>query len=139
MQLWQLGLLVVGGVSLIVYLVHAAGGSRKAVLTDSNAAIVRFAEDYPDDAPSIVHLTKGNASAFLALPDKTVGLVHPVGDRYLTRILTAQDIISVNANAERLTLKIADFSFSGGTYEFVTQAERQSVQTLLENMGAHYA
>ena len=139
MQLWQLGLLVVGGVSLIVYLVHAAGGSRKAMLADTKAAIARFAEDYPDEVPSSVHLTKCKSAAFLALTDKSVGLIHPVGDCFLTRILTAQDIISVNANAESFTLKIADFGFTGGTYEFATRSERLSVQTLLENMGAHYA
>lgn len=139
MQLWQLGLLVVGGVSLIVYLVHAAGGSRKAMLADANAAIARFAEDYPDEVPSSVHLTKGNSAAFLALPDKTVGLIHPVGDCFLTRILTAQDVASLKSNAEHLTLKIADFSLTGGTYEFASESARQTVETLLENMGAQRA
>lgn len=139
MQLWQLGLLVVGGVSLIVYLVHAAGGSRKAILANEQAVRARFAEDYPDEVPSTIHLTKGNSAAFLSLPDKTVGLIHPVGDCFLTRILTAQDITSINSNAESLTLKIADYSFSGGTYEFATQAERQSVQNLIENMGVSHA
>jgi hypothetical protein len=139
MQLWQLGLLVVGGVSLIVYLVHAAGGSRKAMLADANAAVARFAEDYPDEVPSSVHLTKGNSAAFLALPDKSVGLIHPVGDCFLTRILTAHDVSGVSPNTESLTLKIADFSFTGGTYEFASEAERQTVQTLLENMGAQHA
>lgn len=139
MQLWQLGLLVVGGVSLIVYVVHAAGGSRKAKLSNAEAAIARFAEDYPDEVPSSIHLTKGSSAAFLALHNKTVGVIHPVGDCFLTRILTAQDVSIISSNAESLTLKIADFSFTGGTYEFANRAERQSVQTLLENMEAHHA
>jgi hypothetical protein len=139
MQLWQLGLLVVGGVSLIVYLVHAAGGSRTAMLANTSAAIARFAEDYPDEVPSSVHLTKDNSAAFLALPEKTVGLIHPVGDCFLTRIITADDVKNISASAENLTLKIADFSFTGGAYKFASEAERQAVQTLLENMGAQHA
>ncbi|MGL4491029.1 MAG: hypothetical protein ACRCU5_16430 [Rhizobiaceae bacterium] len=140
MELWQLGLLVGGGISLIVYLVHAAGGSKKAVLANGQAAIDRFREDYPDLtqylAPSKVHLTHARDAAFLELPDRTVGLVHAIGDSYLTRVLTGKDVTKNLAKEATLSLTIDDFTFKGGTYMFANESEMRAVEKLLNNTGA---
>ncbi len=139
MQLWQLGLLVGGGISLIVYLVHAAGGSRKSVLANEQAARDRFLEDYPDLTPMDVHLTRDGDAAFLALPDRSVGLVQAIGDCFLTRVLTGNDLSENSAQGVTLRLRIADITFKGGTYEFANENELQSVTKLLSNSGGHHA
>ena len=139
MQLWQLGLLVLGGISLIVYLVHVAGGSRKAVLTDAQSAFDRFALDYPQIEPVAVCFTSTRNAAFLALPDQSVGMVQAIGDAFLTRILTPQDLSKITIDNTSLTLRTTDFTFKGGTYEFADESELHSVGKLLKTAGAAHA
>ena len=127
MQLWQLGLLVGFGVALIVWLVHLSGGSRKAVLADAQTAIARFAEDFPTLAPTNAVLTKSGDAAFLALPDGKTGLVHALGDGFLTRILEPAVMAGVKADANRLSLRIADFTFPGAAYEMADSATARTI------------
>jgi hypothetical protein len=136
MQLWQLGLLVIGGISLIVYLVHAAGGSRKARLDNTQVALDRFAEDYPDMKPVGIYLTTDGSAAFLDLQNRSVGLVQGFGDCFLTRVITATDVSKMNAQDLRIKLDFSDFTFKGGTYDFAQASTQQSVQKLLRNIGA---
>lgn len=136
MQLWQLGLLVVGGISLIVYLVHAAGGSRKAKLVNIQAALDRFAEDYPDIKPAAGYLTSDGTAAFLELQNRSLGLVQAFGDCFLTRVITATDVLKVSAQDLRIRLEFSDFTFKGGTYDFSQKSTHQSVRKLLSKMGA---
>jgi hypothetical protein len=136
MQLWQLGLLVAGGISLIVYLVHAAGGSQKAKLVNIQAALDRFADDYPDIKPVGGYLTSDGTAAFLELPDRSLGLVQAFGDRFLTRVITATDVLKVSAQDLRIRLEFSDFSFKSGTYDFAQKSTHQSVRKLLSKMGA---
>lgn len=137
MQLWQLGLLVGFGVSLIVYLVHATGGSRSAVLADSHAAIARFTEDFPAAKPEKVLLTKSGNAAFLALPDGNWGLVHAIGDGFLTRILEPAQISGLKADTNRLSLRLADFTFTSAKYEFSDAATASSIARQLSRMLDH--
>jgi hypothetical protein len=136
MQLWQLGLLVAGGISLIVYLVHAAGGSRRAKLVNIQAALDRFAEDYPDMKPVGVYLTKDGSAAFLDLQNHTVGLVQAFGDCFLTRVIAATDVLKMSGQDLRIKLDFSDFTFKGGMYDFAQASTQQSVQKLLSKIGA---
>lgn len=135
MQLWQLGLLVVGGICLIVYLVHASGGSRKAILTNEQAAIDRFAEDYPEMIPANVYLTNGGTAAFLDLQNRSVGLVQSFGDCFLTRVITSADVPKISANENRLKLEFADFTFKQGTYDFAQVNALETVNRILSKTG----
>ena len=136
MQLWQLGLLVGFGVSLIVYLVHLSGGSRKAVLGSGRAAMNRFTEDFPAITPEKAVLTKSGNAAFLTLPGGSIGLVHAVGDGFLTRILEKSLIESVKAEADGLSLRLADFTFPGARYVFAdAEAASAIARQLRYNQG----
>lgn len=131
MELWQLGALVGFGVSLIVLLVHLSGGSRKAVL-DSDAAVAsRFANDFPLlKAGQIIRTKTGNAG-FLLCSDGTTGLVHAVGDTYLTRHLTKAHVKSSSCSGENLYLRLDDFTFPAAAYRFADAGQALALQQRL--------
>ena len=118
MQLWQLGLMVASGVALIVFLVHATGGSKVAALSSAEAARQRFADDFPTVATGSVVMTQTGSAAFLPLDDGRTGLVHAIGDSFLTRLLEAGSVVQAKASGTRLDLRFADFTFPGAEYEF---------------------
>ena len=118
MQLWQLGLLVVVGISSVVLAVHLAGGSRKAIIANLDQAYVRFYADYPDTKIQGGFITASGNAAIFPLGSGAAGLVHAIGDGFLTRLLGAGDIASVNANGFTLALKFNDFTFRDATYAF---------------------
>lgn len=131
MQLWQLVLLVVLGISGGVWLVHLSGGSRVATIADYAQAIIRFQLDFPSVTPSKVIITKSGNAAFLNIGQEGVGLLHAIGDGFLTRILSANDIVSATRNDLTLTLKLNDFTFRGDTYTFNDQQTTSAVLVLL--------
>lgn len=118
MELWQLGALVGFGVTLIVFLVHLSGGSRKAVLASDDAVTKRYLDDFPASGIRSVVRTKSASDGFLILQDGTVGLVHAVGDAFLTRHLTSGAIKLVTNSGPRVTVRFADFTFPSATFEF---------------------
>ena len=122
MELWQLGALVGFGVTLIVFLVHLSGGSRKAVLASDDAAAKRYLDDFPASRIRSVVRTKSAGDGFLILQDGTVGLVHAVGDAFLTRHLTSGAVKSATSSGPRLTVRFADFTFPSATFEFADAA-----------------
>lgn len=118
MQLWQLGLMVASGVALIVFLVHATGGSKVAALSSADAAQQRFADDFPTVATGPVIMTQTSNAAFLPLDDGRTGLVHAIGDSFLTRLLEPGSVVQAKASGARLDLRFADFTFPGAAYDF---------------------
>jgi hypothetical protein len=131
MELWQLGALVGFGVSLIVFLVHLSGGSRKALLESDTAVASRFADDFPLlKAGQIIRTQTGNAG-FLLFNDGTTGLVHAVGDAYLTRHLTKASIKSSSCSGENLHLRLDDFTFPAADYQFATAGQALALQQRL--------
>lgn len=122
MALWQLGALVSFGVSLIVFLVHLSGGSRKARLASDAAAIQRYRNDFPASKADAAIRTRSGDAAFLLLSDGSTGLVHAMGDEFLTRRLVAGSLKSVGGTGATLSLKFDDFTFPFASYEFAGPA-----------------
>ena len=91
MSLPVLVAIVAFGIALSVAAVHFTGGSKTATLTDVDQALRRFAEDFPDEAVQAIRLTADAKTAFLDLGRGRIGIVHSVGDCFLTRIVTADD------------------------------------------------
>lgn len=119
MSLPVLAALVVVGVGLIVTLIHLTGGSRKASLATADAARERFALDYPNVEVRAVHLIADRCSAFLETADGRIGLVHAMGAKFLTRLLTPADVASMRRSGEAsLLARFPDFTFPGAVFEF---------------------
>lgn len=131
MELWQLGALVGFGVTLIVFLVHLSGGSRKAILINNDMATGRYLIDFPlAEVQSVLRTTSGDAG-FLLLSDGSTGLVHAVGDAFLTRHLTAGSIKSAQSVGPELSLAFNDFTFPAATYAFADEATASSLRQRL--------
>ena len=131
MELWQLGALVGFGVALIVFLVHLSGGSRTAILDSDLAVTRRFRDDFPALAADRIIRTASGDAGFLLLPDGSVGLVHALGDSFLTRHLTPGYVKSAKADGLKLSLRFDDFAFSEASYRFTDAALASTLQQRL--------
>lgn len=132
MSLPVLVALVVVGIALSVLAVHFTGGSRIATLAGADQALSRLADDFPDEKVATVRLTADARTAFLDLGQGRCGIVHSVGDCFLTRIVTPHDIRALNLDeAGALSLKLADFTWRGGRFAFADSADARAVAAAL--------
>lgn len=73
------------GIGLVVVLVHLTGGSRRPVLGDTHRVAERFGIDFPDADIVGCFESADGYEALLVLGDGSVGLVHTIGAKTLTR------------------------------------------------------
>ncbi len=132
MSLTLLVALVVIGITAIVVAVHLTGGTTTAVLDGADAAIERFAEDFPDFGVKQVWLAQNQSAAFLALDDGRVGIVAALGDKFLTRIAAAGDPeIRAEREGSTLRLRFDEFTWHGGPFEFASDEDAEAVAALV--------
>lgn len=125
--------MVVIGISVAVAAVHLTGGSVRAAFGGPEQALRRFAVDFPDEAVVAVHLTRDARTAFLKLADGRIGIVHGVGDRFLTRLLKPADIGDAGPREPAgVTLRLNDFTWPGGVFEFADAAAAEAVLDLVQ-------
>jgi len=132
MSLPVLVALVVVGIALSVLAVHFTGGSKIATLAGADQALSRFADDFPDEKVAAVRLTADGRTAFLDLGPARTGIVHSVGDCFLTRIVTPHDIRALDVDeAGVISLKLADFTWKGGRFAFADSADAKVIAAAL--------
>ncbi|PBB69233.1 hypothetical protein CK228_08445 [Mesorhizobium sp. WSM4312] len=137
MSLPFLVVIVVLGIALSVAAVHFTGGSKTATLADPDQALHRFAEDFPDEMVATVRLTADAKTAFLDLGRGRTGIVHGIGDCFLTRIVTATDVsVSRSDQANTIQLRLKDFTWKGGRFRFANAGDAQA---LLKALAARHA
>jgi len=133
MSLPVLVAIVVLGIALSVAAVHFTGGSKTATLIDPDQALRRFAEDFPDEAAGAIHLTEDAKTAFLHLGRGRVGIVHSIGDCFLTRIVTAADVsVSSSEETSTILMGLKDFTWKGGRFRFANAGDAQALRKALE-------
>ncbi|TPN33147.1 hypothetical protein FKO01_13365 [Mesorhizobium sp. B2-3-3] len=136
MSLPVLVAIVVLGIALSVAAVHFTGGSKTATLSGADQALSRFAEDFPDEAATSVRLTADAKTAFLDLGRGRIGIVHGIGDCFLTRVVTPLDVKMSRADeANTVLLRLADFTWRGGRFRFASAADAQA---LLNTLGPQH-
>ncbi|RWM08442.1 MAG: hypothetical protein EOR72_28180 [Mesorhizobium sp.] len=133
MGLPVLVVLVVLGIALSVAAVHFAGGTTTATLAGADQALARFAEDFPDEKPGAMRLTADNHAAFVDLGPQRCGIVHSIGDCFLTRIVTPNEILTVTREGNVVSLRLNDFTWKGGSFLFVGEADARAVAATLQN------
>jgi hypothetical protein len=139
MSLPVLVVMVVVGIAAIVAAVHLSGGSRVALIDEAGAR-ARFSADFPDEAASEVWLTADRRTAFLRLGGNRLGLVHAIGQRQLTRMPAAGDIVDLARPApDAVALTLADFTFPGGVFRFVAEDGADAVFATLAGLKARTA
>jgi type II secretory pathway pseudopilin PulG len=136
MSLPVLVAIVVVGIALCVVAVHFTGGSRQAALEAAEDAARRFGEDFPDEAIRAIRLTSDKRTAFLELDGKRTGIVQAVGDRFLTRIFTPQDISAVTAEPGVVSIRFRDFTWAGGRFAFADADDAGKVIQALQPTAA---
>jgi hypothetical protein len=136
MSLPVLVAIVALGIALSVAAVHFTGGSKTATLAGLDEALRRFAEDYPDETAVTVRLTADARTAFLDLGRGRIGIVHSIGDCFLTRIVTPRDVTALTAgDANTVSFQLADFTWKGGCFSF---ADAVDAQDLLNALGSQH-
>ena len=132
MSLPVLVALVVVGIALSVLAVHLTGGSKIATVAGADQALSRFADDFPDEKAGAVRLTADSRTAFLDVGQGRIGIVHSVGDCFLTRIVTPHDIQALNVDeAGAIALTLVDFTWKGGRFAFADKADARAVAAVL--------
>lgn len=133
MPLEILALLVVVGVGGVVLAIHLSGGTVTASIPSGAAAAIRFAEDFPEASVTDTVITANAHSAVLALANGDAGVVHAIGDRFLTRYLGSPDVFTVESTGSAaLLLRLGEISWSGTEFVFSSQAERDKAAAILK-------
>ena len=137
MSLPVLVAIVALGIALSVAAVHFTGGSKMATLANSEQALRRFAEDFPDEEAGTISLTADAKTAFLDLGQARIGIVHGIGDCFLTRIVKAADVsVSNSDEADTILVRLTDFTWKGGRFRF---ADAGDAQALLNALGSKHS
>lgn len=132
MSLPVLVVLVVVGIALSVAAVHFTGGTTTATLAGKDQALARFAVDFPDEQPGVVRFTVDSRSAFLDLGPGRCGIVQSIGDCFLTRIVTPQDVLAHASDGKALSLRLNDFTWKGGRFVFADEAAARAIAAALQ-------
>ncbi|TKT76780.1 hypothetical protein [Aquamicrobium sp. LC103] len=131
MSLSLLVVMVAVGIAGVVGVVHLTGGSRVATLVGEEAARLRFADDFPDARVASLRLTCDRRTAFLGLEEGGCGLVHAIGGKFMTRLLCSADVAATpRASGSAIAIKLRDFSWKGGTFQFEDEAAALEVEAM---------
>ncbi|KAB2788376.1 hypothetical protein F9K97_04615 [Brucella anthropi] len=133
MDLRLLLLMVVAGIGFWVLLIHFLGGGlKRSILPDDECVKARFHLDYPEIKIGEICYTDDRRTAFFPLRGASTGLVHSVGDRFLTRCVTAADVLALEdkGNTE-LILHMKDFTWPKARFLFSNAEDRERVMAWL--------
>lgn len=123
-------------VGLLILLNYWIGGWRKARLANDHEARARYHEDYWHDKLGDVLLDKCGRTALLALMDSSeIGLVHAMGDKYITRRIDRGSLESISLTDGRaLVIRLNDFSLPQVTLILDKKADRTMWLTRLATL-----
>ena len=128
MSLPLLIVIVAVGIAATVFAVHLTGGSRKAILSDAEAARRAFGADFPDEVIGDIQLTTDGQSAFLALAGDRTGIVQNLGDGFFTRVVQPGDIAEIRLREPAIvSIRFKDFTWTGGHFHFIDPAIASSI------------
>lgn len=120
------------GITVTVAAVHFTGGGRRATIADAEQARRTFLLDFPTEQTGEVMVTKDLTSAFLTLQDGRTGIVHSLGDGFLTRVLSAGDVASVEVlEPVTVSMRLHDFTWAGGRFVFTNSDAAYALETRL--------
>lgn len=126
-----IGMIVVG-ISVGVLAVHLAGGSERPRLVDDDETRSIFLVDFPESRIGAIVYAHNRRTAFFELPMHHTGIVHGMGNKFLTRHVSAPDIASAETAGD-LSLKVRwhDITWPRQTFSFASEADRNIVRAWL--------
>ncbi|EHK54870.1 hypothetical protein [Allomesorhizobium alhagi] len=132
MSLPVLVAIVAVGIALAVAAVHFTGGSRQASISSKDEALQRFRIDFPAENADAVRLTLDGKVAFISLHGAGTGIVGVIGDKFLTRIVSARDIKGLKLAGNKVSIRFRDFTWPGGDFVFAEPSEAREVAEALD-------
>jgi hypothetical protein len=131
MSLPVLVAIVAIGIMLAVAAVHFTGGSKQASISSESEALQRFLLDFPAEKVEAVRVTSDGQAAFISLYGASTGIVGVIGDKFLTRIVSARDVRSLTLAGSTVSIRFRDFTWRGGDFVFAEpSAAREIAQAL---------
>ena len=136
MDLRLLLLMVVAGIGFGVLLIHFLGGGlKRSILPDDESVKARFHLDYPEIEIGEICYTDDPRTAFFLLRGASTGLVHSVGNRFLTRCVTAADVLTLEHKGDtELILHMKDFTWPKARFLFSNAEDRERVISWLSGL-----
>lgn len=133
MDLRLLLLMVIAGIGFGVLAIHLlGGGTKRSILADAETVKERFHLDYPEIEIGEICFTEDRGTAFFPLKGLGAGLVHSVGDRFLTRCLAGSDVLAlVEKGNTELILHMKDFTWPKVKLVFTDATDRKKVKDWL--------
>lgn len=127
-----IGMIVVG-ISVGVLAVHLAGGSERPQLPDDDETRSIFHVDFPDSSIGLIVYTQDRRTAFFELPMHRTGIVHGIGNKFLTRCICASDVASAEPAGD-LALKVRwhDITWPRQTFSFAGETDLSLVRGWLQ-------
>jgi hypothetical protein len=132
MSLPVLVVIVAVGITLAVAAVHFTGGSRQAIISSGEEALQRFLLDFPAERARSVQVTSDERAAFIPLAGAGMGIVGVIGDKFLTRIVSARDVRSLKLAGSTVSIRFQDFTWRGGDFVFAEPAAAREVAQALD-------
>ncbi|HWT62658.1 MAG TPA: hypothetical protein VN150_08740 [Ochrobactrum sp.] len=133
MDLRLLLLMVIVGIGLGVLAIHfLGGGTKRSILAGDEMVRERFHLDYPETEIGEICYSDDRRTAFFPLKGLGTGVVHSVGDRFLTRCLIASDVLALEEKGDaELTLHMKDFTWPKVKLVFSDAIDRKKVKDWL--------
>ncbi|TCD12358.1 hypothetical protein [Oricola cellulosilytica] len=97
------------GIAVIVLSVHLSGGSAAVKFATAAEAISRFKIDFPEAVVHEGHVSSDGRDVVLELADGHIGLVHVLGSKQLTRLVTCGEMVAT-ADGRIVELMTRDFT-----------------------------
>lgn len=120
--------MIVAGVTIAILATHLAGGSNRPQLEGDAQTASIFHRDFPETAIGPIIYPKDRRTAFFLLQEGRVGVVHGIGNRFLTRQISPSDIVSAEAvGATDLKLRFRDFTWPAAEFSFADETGRNTV------------
>lgn len=127
-----IGMIVVG-ISVGVLAVHLAGGSARPQLADDDETRSIFLADFPESRIGPIVYTHDRRTAFFELPTHQTGIVHGIGNKFLTRCISASDVAGAEPVGEHaLNVRWHDITWPRQTFSFASDTERRIVRAWLQ-------
>ena len=133
MPLHILALLVIVGLAAIISAIHFSGGSRAVAPMTAEQAMQRFCEDH-----QMTHMTEcilaedGRSAIVFSDLAQEVGLVLQLGDKLVTRKLSADLLSQVDDSPDGLALKLNDFTLPTVLVRLSSAAAKEKCLKLFE-------
>lgn len=110
--------MILFGLPLVIGLVWWVNkGKQVPSLSDETAQMI-FLVDYPNCVVEQVLVSDDGKNAFLKLQGRSeLGLVHAVGQKFLTRVLDSQTVLGLTSSESAIHLRLQDFTLKQLSFE----------------------